>query len=507
MDVVGAQLLTGGVHNRVVSEHGDLCHHCGYIDGEVRRCATCGVRAHPECVTIHGGQCDACVHGLADANVCVVCERPESEAATDTGRLIRTVVYHGRTWRREEDDEEDATLSLVPSTHPVAHALDGAKDVFEPFDLPDGGTRAMRVVTPDGTAYRSVPLVAHTWCIECAFQQVMPRERPMDAQRVEECWRLLLDNLRSPVARDHAQTGQRDKVAVVTPHNACVFCGSAHGYRTFCYDHMDCRTSRGCKTCHWAQRTHLTYRCFHPSCAVRYGMRRYVAPTEGGSGMLCDTSATARFKTLVKTPRHSRAAYLTLQMLEASSGVNRNLPLVTVDRLRVDHQTLRLGARHLALPTVAAPPRQKRARGRAEANASQHLADVYSRMVIVSGEDGEQRGGDEDHEGHCHDCDECAGEQEGSGEAVRDAAHRYMTTEEGEQLRRDLMRHVGNSQDALLRRAIERVELLHARLDALVGPLSPETEAEWVRRNEERITRHTDNEMVVMQHFMDALLL
>lgn len=315
--------LTNGCHNRTVRDHASTCHHCGMLVGEVRTCRSCGVRAHPECVDFADDECDACRLDLHD-HVCAVCGMPDTADAVQCGtqRLIKCVVYYGRTWR--EGSDPDALF--VSSDHDVALKL--AEDptaVFHPDELPCEGAERMMTRTADGVAYVSNPLVAHTWCVECAFQQIIPDGTRPGAD-VSERWRCLLDGLHASTARTFAQSRSAATSTGAASSNPCCFCEERSGFRTFCFAHTSSKSAQGCTSCHWPQRPHLTYRCFHPSCAVRHGMKRVVTSHGDGSGMMC-VPASNKFINDVNpiSKRSANCRTYVFSWMEASSGINMNV--------------------------------------------------------------------------------------------------------------------------------------------------------------------------------------
>lgn len=289
MNSVDAVKLTGGHENRIIQHDDSTCHHCGMFAGEVHSCTDCGVRAHAECVTFEEGRCDACRLHLTSDDRCVICHQGD-DVPLDTQRLIRRVVYHGRTWMKNGTAMQDSVR--LSSSHLCAKRLDeaGMDVVFYPEDLPNGGALPMDVVTESGQYFCSRPCVVHTWCAQCAFQQITPSSR---SSNVEEQWSALLENLRNPmVSNQGGKVGTDPKIAVRTEH-ACSFCDVENGYLTYCYAHLDSPVNKlGCHNCHSTVMKNTTYYGFHPSCAVRWGMRRIVNPCGGGSGMMCIRSSS-----------------------------------------------------------------------------------------------------------------------------------------------------------------------------------------------------------------------
>lgn len=359
-------LLTAGRLNRVVCDHPNMCHHCGFLVGETKECKTCGVRAHPTCVAFTDDECDACRHDL-HSEVCRVCGREDAADDCDARRLIKCLAFHGFEWSSETEHDgvsvpDDVARTLSPEAR------------LTPDVLPYGGTRPMSATLADGRRVYSRPLVVHSWCAQCAFQQVIPFDRPTPDT---SAWRRLTDNLCAPSTEEFGTAHCAPACATVS-RNPCVFCDDFSGYRTFCLAHTTSTSSRGCATCHWDMRPHLTYRCFHPSCAVRAGMRRVVSD-DAGSGMMCDASSCALIKR--HNPVRDRRSLLsasTMFWLEACSGIHLGL-LRECDAdadPRVDYNSARLGSRYVSGPSVATVPLRPRAKRPRTQEAAQHEADA-----------------------------------------------------------------------------------------------------------------------------------
>lgn len=355
--------LTGGAQSQVACAHEHLCHHCGYLGGgEVVRCTDCGVAAHPLCVTFVDGKCDACRFGLAPDDVCAVCEVPDDPApAHDVDRLIRTVVYHGRTWRPSAD-----------VCGRVALPDDALPDAPDAVFGPEARVPAPAHVRVGGTTYVSRPLVVHSWCATCAFQcHPLPAPTCADDARVAPGWTPLLQGLASARGCEYGEACAASKNAVLNPTGGCVFCGGKRGFQTFCYGHLNAR--HGCTNCRWPARPALTFASFHPSCAVRAGMYR-VADTN--SGMLC-WHAMRHFLPKVHhctdRTRHSRK-HTTEKWLLHCSGVHielaeRNEPLLQCVEVRAPLKMVLY---------AAVPPHRARAQRKRRAAAVDD--DVHVRL-------------------------------------------------------------------------------------------------------------------------------
>ena len=357
-------MLTSGRHNRVVCDHPGMCHHCGFIMGDVVACQGCGVRAHPSCVAFVNGTCDSCRFSLS-SEVCAICECEEPETCCDTQRLIKCFVCHGFEWSASDDDDDvpDSHLRL-DRDHAISHALTQNPNAhILPDHLPHCGALPMSVVLQDGTRMVSKPLVVHSWCAHCSFQQSIPPERPMV---LPNSWRCVMDNLCTPLTHDFAVAFTTEKIATAS-QNPCVFCERSAGFKVFCFSHTNATCANGCSTCHWAFRPHLSYRCFHPSCAVRAGMRRVTLPGMEGTGMMCDPSSLSFIKQ--RNPVRERRSFFfesTLFWMEACSGIHVPL-LMSLDMTGdpgVCYNSIRMGSLHSSPPLDRAPVFRRRRRAK-----------------------------------------------------------------------------------------------------------------------------------------------
>lgn len=336
----------------ILCDHESMCQHCGMIMDSVKSCDTCGARAHDECVSFDNGKCDACRFHLTANDRCALCKCPE-RASTDMcgGGLIRQVVYHGRHWMR--DDRHHTDSLVVDSNSWVAEHVVRTQGTspLRPEHLPENGTRPMHFVTEEGTQYVSIPFVVHTWCAAALYQQT-PRTR----NSLENHWSLLIRHLDEPKRADFAETNTEP--CGVMNDSPCIFCGGTQGIKTFCQSHFLTRPghSLSCK-CHWNTCRRISFRCFHPSCAVRKGMYRVVDPTRGGTGMMCQSSFRCFIKTLCKTKWPSNDKVNFLRTINVSSGINRNLldgcpsPIVLP---KFDVASARLGGRRIVRTSNAA---------------------------------------------------------------------------------------------------------------------------------------------------------
>lgn len=343
--------VTGGAKNAVVLEDARMCHHCGYIGTDsLQTCTACKVQAHAQCVPFHRGTgdeggdallCSACYHGVPSAPgapCCQLCFQQDRADAppTATERLIRHVVYHGRTWVLVAEGEELVGAAVrLPADHAVAQAVvaHGPESYVcrDPHALPFAGQKPMWFLTDDGQQrVRSVPFVVHTWCAQCLFQQVIPGV-VLPPDEVGTHWKALLGHVNDPgpVRLNGAQVGMLEKTGVRSA-NPCLFCGTTDGFVTFCYDHMnmpanDVRKGGGCTSCRWDAKPDTTLWNYHPACAVRHGMRRLIDLRGGGAGMWCQAAFEKCHHKFTGTLGRTAVQAHALQWLQGCSGFNRDV--------------------------------------------------------------------------------------------------------------------------------------------------------------------------------------
>lgn len=266
-----ATRLVTGHCNEIVEWHPDACQHCGFYGVPAdSKCSACGIRTHAECVPFAGGLCDACLHAVEAP--CALCGREDPSCGRDdaTDRMVKKVVYFGRTWTV---GTPDGTYELVEDLHGV----DLQDFFFMPQDLPHRGARKMAVCVGDAT-YLSDPVVVHTWCA-LSLLQLSPRTGDEWVDGVAAA-------LRHPPAR-HGRAAAGDVAGGATcGTHECVFCGEADGWTTACLYHLSHRA--GCRICRDGERAPdklATSRHFHPSCAVWAGMQRM--SRREGFGAVC----------------------------------------------------------------------------------------------------------------------------------------------------------------------------------------------------------------------------
>lgn len=264
--------LVHGAQCRVLERHPRACQHCGFAGFSAdARCGTCGVQVHSACLTLADGTCDECRHDV-HTSVCQLClcdDPPTTGVAGETDRLTKTVVYHGRWWKRA-DRPPDGYRRVVERLNKQVSA------VFRPEELPFDGKHPMAVCV-EGTWYVSIPLVVHTWCAQCLFQV-----SPVD----DEAWTTtIVDRMESPVRLSCATFDIAQQLGRATfETHPCVFCDAQEGWTTFCLYHLT--KQAGCVRCGDRHEQTTCHRAFHPSCAVRAGMQRILRWKEG-FGMLC----------------------------------------------------------------------------------------------------------------------------------------------------------------------------------------------------------------------------
>ena len=304
--------LTGGTLNRVAQSHPNTCHHCGYFGAaaSLQACVGCGVRAHAECLAFApDGRCDACRWDCTGSR-CVVCDVPDDDTEHDTDRLIKRIVYHGRAW--------------VPSVAVGSDVSGSITDVTSEHLLPPQGLpwHAPMHAVVDGTTYASTPAWAHTWCIHCALQHVVPP--PLTASNTTS-----YEDLMATLARaEHKfceETRVSIKYGVRNEMAGCVVCGATSGVQSFCFAHTNCVGAQGCRNCHWPMRSYLTYHSFHPSCAVRAGMYRMTDAAHGGVGMMCHASFRKALPHVHGLERRTHMSKMVEFWLPACSGVHMDL--------------------------------------------------------------------------------------------------------------------------------------------------------------------------------------
>lgn len=485
-------VLTSGLHNSVVCDHPQMCHHCGFLVGDVVQCTECGIRAHPSCVTFEEGKCDSCRFGLAN-EVCAICQCDDPPPSCDTQRLIKCLVLHGFEWESTSESTDDARLHL-DREHDVSHTLSQTPNArIHPEDIPHDGSRAMSVELQDGSRMISKPLVVHSWCAQCAFQQWIPPKRP--ASDPTNAWGSVLDNLCTPVTNEFVVAFTTTKLAT-SSHNPCVFCGDARGFKAFCFSHMNATCASGCSTCHWRLRPHLSYRCFHPSCAVRSGMRRVVLPSTEGSGMMCNPSSLSFIKQ--RNPVREKRSFLfesTMFWMEACSGINVPL-LMSLDigtNPGVDYNSVRMGSLHSVPPAPVVPfrPRGKRPRtaARISQETSQDDSNAHQEQDGHNAQRGDQAGNSNDpqHPSNVH--------------AAFDGIRAEMNI-----LRRELMANQETFQRRLLQYVTTEVDKVRQELQR--APLSTSSivnvEAE-LKRVQEEIWRRGERELLSFMATLEHL--
>lgn len=463
--------ITDGSHNSVVRDHPGTCHHCGFLVGEVKTCRTCGVRAHPECVTLHEDQCDVCRLGVAMDAVCEVCGVPDT-VTCDTDRLCKCVAFYGHRWEPTTLIKESDVI-LTPDHTVSVTLLADSSATFLPHQLPGEGSRRMIARTDDGNMFVSKPFVAHTWCVQSSFQQIIPNgERPGD--RVEERWRCLIENLGSPSRASFAETNTMNKVATSNDESPCCFCGSTNGYRSFCYAHTNCTSHHGCTTCNWAHRPQFTYTCFHPSCAVRNGMTRIVGTAGNGSGMMCHPGCVKLIKTIVRLPQRNKERHLmAIMWMEASSGLHMDLlnalpSIIAVDS-GVRHGMIRYGHTFTEAPVTRkrAPKRTLIGETRETHGTGDHVGDVTGTIRAYDMDD-------ENASAHDDPNDE---QQDDGGEYDTDHRAHDQSHDSHPDMRRlqelmdgrfsEMERAIHDRMTEFERRISERMETLSSRIDAI----------------------------------------
>lgn len=487
--------LTSGCRNPIVLDHPGMCHHCGFIVGEdVVSCEGCGVRAHASCVRMTDGRCDACRFDLSEG-VCAICQQPEGvEEQHDAQRLIKCLVHHGHQWT--EVDESTPVRSVhLSSAHEVSQRLANDPGVRIPHDiLPLQGSEPMSLQRPDGRRMESRPLVVHSWCAQCAFQQMIPEERPVED--VDASWRCVVENLLRPCVEPYATVLTANKVATMAPV-PCVFCDQVCGHKSFCISHLHCTHDKGCATCHWSLRPSITYLCFHPSCAVRAGMRRVILPDASGAGMMCIPSSLKFIRD--HNPVRDRRSFLSQTVcfwMEACSGIHCDL-LRRVD-LDVDPgvriTSLRLGSLCTTHPPSKPPPR---ARGKRPRDA---VAAARSIATREKEDEDEDRGGDEDHQQR---------EQGEHSRSAQESLHSYRRRVDRElaSLREDLIRR----QESLATQVFSEMDRLRTEMHRAIesaGPSRASDPDETLLRLCDDLRRHGQRELVsfvaAVEHVRDT---
>lgn len=350
--------LTLGVDNRIVCDHADMCHHCGFVSKDtLDTCVSCGVRAHAACVPFVDHACDACRLDL-HAEVCAICHRTDDGVTCDAQRLVKCVAYHGFEWTECDDATRPNAVLHMTASHEVSRRLaQDARARFTAEQLPNCGSVPMSTTLEDGRRMFSRPLVVHSWCAQCAFQQTLPEERP--PTRDASFWTPTVDNLCIPVHQECATTEMFDTTAVVSD-SPCTFCDDSAGHKTFCLAHMN--SCSGCDTCRWDMRRDISLHCFHPSCAVRAGMRRVARSGPGGSGMMCIKSSKSLINKTNPIDRRAKSQEVlrtrVLRWMEACSGINVDL-LEAVDPASISKicaTERRMGALHVDPRVVQNPP-------------------------------------------------------------------------------------------------------------------------------------------------------
>lgn len=323
------ETIVGGRDNLIVQSHPWNCHHCGYAALQPEQaCTECGVQAHLGCVFFEDGKCDGCRLGVS-SDRCVLCERSDDEELSmhSTDRFVKYVVMWGRTWTRGSTRRRELVPLRVDASHRVVRMLRANPSfTFGPDELPEYGQRLMEVFV-DGVRYTSDPLIVHTWCVHSLFQHPIPFERAV-GEAVQLTWSTLLNELSEPTRRpDGVHVGVYPKIGCFDDH-ACLFCGCVSGFKTFCFTHMDMDVSstQGCSHCRWSHAPRYTHLSFHPTCAVKHGMRRVVHRVKG-AGMICATGASKRilrrFCTVRGACKGNEPAFR--RVVARLSGINVNL--------------------------------------------------------------------------------------------------------------------------------------------------------------------------------------
>jgi len=465
--------LTLGINNTIVCDHPDMCHHCGFLSkGTLDTCVSCGVRAHAACVPFVDHACDACRLDL-HAEVCAICHRADDGVTCDAQRLVKCIAFHGFEWTECDDATRPNAVFHMTASHEVPRRL--AHDVgarFTAEQLPNGGSVPMSVTLENGRRMFSRPLVVHSWCAQCAFQQTLPEERP--PTRDASFWTPTIDNLCNPVHQEFATTEMYDTTAVVSDV-PCTFCDDSKGHKTFCLAHMN--SCSGCDTCRWDMRKNISLHCFHPSCAVRAGMRRVARSGPGGSGMMCIKSSKGLIDKTNPIDRRARSQTVlmsrVLQWMEACSGINVDL-LEVVDPMSISKVCApmqRMGALHVDPLARRDPPapRLRAPGGHKKKTSKEHEGDQETAHRTDEGDD-------EDGPQHAtHDVDRLS-----SLSSEQMAMVRRLVKEEVRRARTTTDRF---ARELIVREVGAQLEEIHNKLNWILAKLSPNSSivAEEVR--------------------------
>ena len=237
------------------------------------------------CLNMNHGVCDLCTWDLVEQDeVCALCHKAdgEHESSSDSGRMVKTIAFFGRTWEevQVEEEEEDLRghLRVILPRSPKANP------VFDWEELPDEKLlcKPMYVVEEDGTTFVSKATVVHAWCAMCVTQ----------LSPADEDWTATLAPMVFPSHRTmHSNTHGKFNVETMSPcfnAHACSFCNEKDGYVVYCLFHMSAgkRSGKGCSK----RMCSTNQGFFHPSCAALSGKMQRRVRFKGATinyGMAC----------------------------------------------------------------------------------------------------------------------------------------------------------------------------------------------------------------------------